>query len=296
MLHEAAMKNAYREALFGTWLSIAINAILGAGKIAAGLLGSSFALVSDGLHSFSDLATSLATVIGFHIARKPPDAEHPYGHSRAEAVIGAYVACALGAAGVWVGYKAVLMLGREHELPAAFTLWVAGVSIVIKEALFQYKIRLGRRLRSGSLIADAWDHRSDAFSAAAVLIGVGLTRYAHWYSADDFATLFVAGTLVWAAIVLLRDSTNELMDAQQDPEILAQLRAAALEAPGVRDVETLWVRKAGLEYFVDIHIEVDPSLTVRESHEIASRTRDRLRQAMPTIHDVLVHVEPHERD
>src|SRR5262249_39940163 len=147
-------------------------------------------------------------------------------------------------------------------IPETYTLWVAGASMVVKEALYHYKIRLGRRLRSTSLIADAWDHRSDVLSSAAVLVGLALTKYAGVVWADEVATLIVAMTLIWASVSLLTGSTHELMDTQQDPEMLRMLREAARQVRGVRDVEKLWVRKAGLEFLVDIHIEVDPDMSV----------------------------------
>ena len=293
MTHENAMRSAYRDALLGTWIGIAVNLALGLAKIIAGLLGRSFALVSDGVHSFSDLVTSIGTVAGFRIAMKPPDENHPYGHSRAEAVIGAYLSLALVAAGIWVGIRAVAGLHESAPAPAGYVLWVAAASMVVKECLYQYKIRLGRRLESTSLIADAWDHRSDVLSSGAVLVGTALVRYAGWDWADDVATLIVAVTLLWAGVALLRDSTNELMDAQQNPAMLAILRATAMEVEGVRGVETLWIRKAGLEFLVDIHIEVDPDMSVRDSHGIAHDVQHRLGRVMPRIHGVLVHVEPH---
>lgn len=293
MPHEAAMRKAYADALLGTWIGIVVNLLLGVAKIVAGALGNCFALVSDGLHSLADLATSLGTLVGFRIAMKPPDLNHPYGHSRAEAVIGAYVALALAAAGAWVIVRAFSMIGEPHAAPATYTLVVAAASMFIKESLFRYKIRLGRRLNSTSLIADAWDHRSDVFSSLAVLIGAGLTRYAGWHSADDVSAIIVGATLIWAALVLLRDSTDELMDRQQNEEMIARLRAAAMGVAGVRGVEKLWVRKAGLEYMVDIHIEVDPLMTVQQSHGVAHEVQDGLRSAMPTIHQALVHIEPH---
>lgn len=287
------MDNAYRQALRGTWIGIVVNLLLGIAKLVAGLAGNCFALVSDGLHSFSDLATSVGTLVGFRIAMKPPDANHPYGHSRAESLIAAYVSLALAAAGAWVGVKAIGSWSDLHDMPASFTLWVAGASMVVKECLFQYKIRLGRRLQSGSLIADAWDHRSDVLSSAAVLAGVALTRMAGWHWADDAAALFVGITLIWAAVVLVRGATHELMDTQADAALLAKLHAAAMATPGVRGVEKMWVRKAGLEYLVDIHIEVAPELTVRDSHGIAHDVQTSLRTALPTIHNVMVHIEPH---
>lgn len=293
MPHEAAMKRAYRDALRGTWVGIVVNLLLGLGKIIVGVLGNCFALISDGMHSLSDLASSIGTLAGFRIAMKPPDDNHPYGHSRAESVIGAYVALGLGVAGAWVIVQAVGMIGRSDGAPRAFTMWAAAVSIAVKEALYQYKIRLGRRLASSSLIADAWDHRSDVLSSLAVLIGVALSRYAGWHSADEIAALFVGATLIWAAVVLLRDATHELMDRQQDDVMLAALRDAALAVSDVRAVEKLWVRKAGLEYLVDIHIEVDPDMTVRDSHAVAHRVVDHLLRTQPTIHQVLAHVEPH---
>ena len=176
-----------------------------------------------------------------------------------------------------------------------WTLWIAGANLVIKEGLYQYKMRVGRRTGSAAIIANAWDHRADAMCALAVLIGLGAIRLGGerllW--ADEAASLVVAAAIIWSGVKIFRRSASELMDLQADPDLVAQVHTAALADPGVEDVETLRLRKSGLEYFADIHIEVDPELTVAQGHLIGHRVKDQLLKQFAGLRDVLVHLEPH---
>ena len=290
--HLETMQGAYRSGRWAAWLAILTNAGLGVAKLVAGLLGGSFALVSDAVHSFSDVATSFGVLVGMRISARPADAEHPYGHSRAEAIVGLYIAMALAAAGVLVAREALNRFERPHMPPAVYTLIVAGLSVFIKEGLYQYKSRLARRIHSRAIMADAWHHRSDALSSIAVFVGIGLTRWAGLVWADELATLAVAVCILWAAISLMQSSSDELMDRQADEQMVEAVRAAAVVVPEVVLIDKLFIRKAGLEYLVDVHIHVDPELSVKQSHEIAHNVQQAIQQALPHIHSVLVHTEP----
>lgn len=174
------------------------------------------------------------------------------------------------------------------------TLWIAGANVFIKEGLYQYKVRVGRRTGSTSLIANAWDHRSDALCALAVCVGLGPIRLGgnQFIWADEVASLVVAAAIIWSGIGLFRTSASELMDVQANDQFVRQVREAAESVPDVKAVETLWLRKSGLEYLADIHIEVDQCLTVAEGHRIGHPVKDRLLETFPTLRDVLVHLEP----
>ena len=190
--------NLYREAIRATRLGLAVNLALGLAKLFGGIVGHSFALLSDAVNSLGDVFTSGAVLYAFHVAQKPPDAEHPYGHTRAEAIAGSYVALLVLFSALVVGGEAIRHTAAEHQVPPAWTLSIAALNVLIKESLYQYKIRLGRRTRSLAIIANAWDHRADAFSALAVLVGLGLVRWGgpDLQFADEVAALIVVATIV----------------------------------------------------------------------------------------------------
>ena len=288
------MRPIYRQARRAAWLGVATNVALGGSKLVGGIFGQSFALMSDAVHSFSDVFTSAMVLVGMRISQKPADAGHPYGHTRAESIVASNVALLLVLSSVWLGWRAIGEMGAPHPMPAIWTLWIALGSVVVKEALYQYKVRVGRRIRSASIVADAWHHRSDAFSSLAVLAGLAVVHIGGraWVGADDIASLVVAGSILWAGVLLFRESLHELMDRQVEAEFVHQVRDVAGRVSGVHGVEKVWVRKAGLEYSVDLHIEVDPNLSVRDSHALAHDVREALLEAIVPIRNVLVHVEP----
>lgn len=193
-----------------------------------------------------------------------------------------------------VGWEAIQRINVSHDLPPIWTLWIAGANVLIKESLYRYKVRVAKRTGSSSILANAWDHRSDALCSFAVLIGLGIVRWGgpEWIGADEVAALVVVAAIVWSGSQLFRKSCSELMDLQADDELVQQIKTAAENVPDVKTVEKLWVRKSGLEYFADIHIEVDQSLTVAEGHRIGHQVKDRLIADFPTLRDVLVHLEP----
>lgn len=275
-------------------LGMAVNLALGGAKLAGGLLGDSFALVADSINSFGDTVASAVVLVALLYAQRPPDPEHPYGHTRAEAVAGAGVAMLIVISALWIGFEAVRRLPVVHGLPAPWTLWLAGANVVIKEALFRYKRGVGRRSGSQALLANAWDHRSDALASAAVLVGLAAVRFGGpgWIWADEAAALLVAGAIAWGGFALFRTSASDLLDRQAEPELVRAVAAEAERVEGVVAVETLRLRKSGLEYFADLHLEVDPDLTVTLGHQIGHRTKDRLLERFERLRDVLVHVEP----
>ena len=229
-----------------------------------------------------------------HVAQRPPDDDHPYGHTRAEAVAGLSVALLIIVSAVIVLWQAGSQLLTVHNAPAAWTLWVAGANVAIKEALYQYKVRVGRRTGANALIANAWDHRADALCSLAVLTGLAVVRLGGpaYVWADEAAAIVVAVVIIWSGVGLYARAASELLDPQADAGLVQAIRGVAQEVAGVRGVEKLWVRKTGLEYLADIHIEVGPQLSVEDGHGIGHRVKDAL-VARFALRDVLVHLEPY---
>lgn len=276
-------------------LGLAVNLLLGIVKLIGGLVGQSFALISDAVNSLGDVVTSLVVLFAMRVAQQPPDDEHPYGHTRAEAIAGSNLALLVIVSALLVGWEAVQRIATPHDLPPVWTLWIAASNVLIKEGLYRYKRSVGLRTGSSALMANAWDHRSDAFCSLAVLIGLGIVRWGgpDWIGADEVAALVVVAAIVWSGAKLFRSSSSELMDSQADEQFVREIRRVAESFPEVRAVETLWVRKSGLEYFADIHIEVDGHLTVDEGHRIGHAVKDRLIGEFAHLRDVLVHLEPY---
>ncbi len=286
-----SIEEHYRQGRRAALWTVATTLSLGAAKLAGGLLGNSVALISDAVHSLGDAVASASVLGALRWAQQPADREHPYGHTRAEAVAGSNVALLLILSALAVGYEALHTLNEPSPPPALFTLVIAGVSVVVNEGLYHYSSRTARRTGSRALLAAAWDQRLDAFGSLAVLVGLALARWG-WHAADHLAAVVVALVILWAGVSLFWGSLQELMDRQADPELLAEVRKEALAVPGVLGVEKLFVRKTGLEYLVDIHVEVDSGLTVRAGHAIGHAVKDRLVSRIVTVKDVLVHIEP----
>jgi cation diffusion facilitator family transporter len=290
-----SIRPLYRQATRAALLGLAVNLTLGVVKLVGGVIGHSFALISDAVNSLGDSLTSLVVLFALRVAQRPPDAEHPYGHTRAEAIAASNLALLIVLSALFVAWEAVQRFATIHESPPIWTLWIAGANVLIKEALYRYKVRVGRNTGSSAIIANAWDHRSDALCSLAVLIGLSVVRWCGpaYLWADEVAALVVVSAIVWTGAQLFRSSANELMDVQAGDEFVRQLRTATQQVPGVRAVEKLWVRKSGLEYLADMHLEVDAQVTVAEGHRIGHVVKDRLIRQFPALRDVLVHLEPY---
>jgi len=285
----------YRQVTRGAMVGLFVNLALGIAKLLGGIFGHSFALISDSVNSLGDVFATCVVLAAVRIAQLPADREHPYGHSRAEAVAATNVAVTIIMSALWIGWEAISRFGEAGEPPHIWTLWISAANVVIKEFLYRYSVRLGEKTGSQAMIANAWDHRSDAFCALAVLLGLATVRWAgpEFGWADEVAALVVVAAILWTAVALFRASANELLDVQAAPEFVNEIRQLAAGVPGVQDVEKLRVRKSGLEYFVDIHIEVDPQMSVADGHRVGHAVKDRLKGAKETLRDVLVHLEPH---
>lgn len=286
----------YREAIQAAVIGLVANFSLGVAKGFGGWVAGSYALMADTINSAGDVLTSIFVIAALHVAQRPADEAHPYGYSRAEAVAGSNVALLIVISALWMGFKTVWQLGQPGHEPPLWTLWIAGTNVLLKEGLYQYKVRVARRSGSAVLMANAWDHRSDAMSALAVLIGLAIVRWggAAYAMADQVAGLAVVVLILSACSSLLRNAFAELLDAQADRETVEQIGRTAASVSGVREIEThtLRVRKSGMELLVDIHVQVDPTLSIRDAHTIGHRVKDELCKRYPRVRDVLVHLEP----
>jgi len=267
-------------------------------KITAGLIGNSTAVFSDGVESAADVLTSGVVLGGMTLALKPPDADHPYGHGRAESIAGKTVATMLVITGVLIAINAAGGLIATQEPPRLYAVLTLLVSIAVKVWLSTYKMRLGRRIGSASLQADAWNDRVDILSALAALVGAGLAVFypERLLIADRVGGFVVAMIILYTGLKIFRDTSLELMDTMPPPELIGRVRDIAEAVPGAVRIEKCLGRKSGLGYFIDLHLEVNPMMTVRESHTVAHLIKDRVRAALPEVLDVLVHVEPMSRD
>jgi len=268
--------------------------LLSATKLVAGIAGHSHALVADACESLTDIFSSIIVWRGVVVAAAPADEDHPYGHGKAEPLAAAVVSAILLFVAGWIAIEALHNFGQPRFAPRFFTLLVLLGVIVIKEVLFRFVAREAESVGNAAVRADAWHHRSDAITSVAAAIGIstaliGGERFA-W--ADDAAALAAAGVIAWNGWRLLRSTLGDLMDTAPDREIKREVERLAATIPGVAQVEKCFVRKMGYQLYVDMHVEVDPQMTVLRSHEIAHEVKDRIRDAMPAVSDVLVHIEP----
>lgn len=283
-----------QRSLRATFIGMAVNCFLSLVKFVAGVLGHSHALIADAVESFADVFSSLVVWRGTVVAAKPADAEHPYGHGKAEPLAAAIVSVLLLLAAVWIATKAFDEIGTPHHVPKAFTLVVLVVVVVVKEILFRFVRRESVAVDNPAMRADAAHHRSDAITsfAAGVGISVALIGGNGYETADDWAAIVAACVIAWNGFRQLRPALEDLMDKAPQGRIRVKIRGIAETTPGVARVEKCFVRKMGHQLYVDMHIEVDPQMTVLRSHEIAHDVKDKIREKMPVVSDVLVHVEP----
>ena len=277
-----------------TLLGIFVNAFLILLKFFAGIFGGSQALIADAVHSVSDLFTDAVVLLGIRMGRKPPDEEHHFGHARIETLASAIVGLALIATGLYLGIEASFNIYRhtEHH-PTELALIAAGVSIAFKEALYRYTVLIGRRIKSQLILANAWHHRSDAFSSVAVLLGVtGAFINPSWHILDAFAALIVSFFIIKVGLDILGKTLREFTDTAPRPEIIERLMRLSRAVEGVLDAHDLRVRTSGGFYQAEIHIVVDGQLTVVEGHRIAKTVERCLAAEMDELDRVIVHVDP----
>jgi cation diffusion facilitator family transporter len=284
------LQTAARIALLG----LLINVVLASVKIVAGVIGHAYVLIADGIESALDIGGSIVIWGGLTVAARPPDETHPYGHGKAEPIAAIAVALGVLAAATGLAVESVREILTPHHGPAPFTLAILIVVIVVKEILFRYVNRLGRRTESTAVQTDAWHHRSDALTSTAAFVGISaaLLGGEAWYSADYWAALFACAVIAANGIRLLLPAFHEIMDTAPGGKIVRSIRAVAISVPGVVEVEKCRARKMGLDYYVDLHVGVDGNISVHKGHEIAHRVKSAIQRSDSRVADVLVHIEP----
>ncbi len=280
-----------------TWIGLATNVVLSAGKLAAGVLFGSGVMLADGVHSASDLVSDFAILAGLQVSARPADGSHPYGHRRVQTLAVMFVGGVIITAAMWVGVSAAT---KWHEGMAAVYGWVpfgiAAFSVAIKETLYRLTRNVGRRTGDTALLANAWHHRSDAFSSVAAAAGTFAVAWGGrgWGFLDHVMAIALAGVLVVVGLKLIGQAGNELVDRAPSREVTESIAAIVAETDGVRGYHAFRMRQLGGRREMDVHVQVDPALTVVQGHDIATRVRRRIYQADPDVTAVIVHVEPVE--
>jgi len=278
-------------------LGLVVNVVLASTKIVAGLFGHAYVLIADGIESALDVGGSIVIWGGLTVAARPPDKTHPYGHGKAEPIAAIVVALGVLAAALAIAIQSVREILLPHHGPAPWTLVVLIVAVIVKEVLFRYVIRLGRKVESTAVKTDAWHHRIDAMTSTAAFIGISIALIGGkpWQSADDWAALVACVLIGWNGYRLARPAFFEIMDTAPRGKFIRSIREVARSVPGVVEVEKCRARKMGLDFYVDLHVGVDGNMSVHEGHEIAHRVKRAIQQSDSRVADVLVHIEPAQR-
>lgn len=290
-------KNYEKTAMRISFVSIVINVILSLFKALAGLISHSGAMISDAIHSASDVFSTIVVIIGVKISGKESDKEHPYGHERMECVAAILLATILAITGLGIGWSAVskIMAGNydQLEVPGVLALAAAIVSIVVKEAMYWYTRAGAKKIDSGALMADAWHHRSDSLSSIGALIGIGGARLG-FPILDPIASVVICIFIEKAALDIFMDAVNKMVDKACDEETEARMRDCVIGQEGVLGVDLLRTRTFGNKVYVDIEICADGDKTLREAHNIAENVHDSVEREFPKVKHIMVHVNPKE--
>lgn len=299
MNRKAEKQSFYSETDLESGIRVTVSGlILNAGltiiKLWIGWTSQSQALIADGVHSISDLFGDFLVIFGLTLGRKEPDENHPFGHARIETIAGMAMGLLLLAVALVIIISSIKSISSLEQTKASLPVIGAAIlSILLKESMYQYTIKVGRRIKSLAVVGNALHHRSDALSSVAVLIGV-LAAYLNpsWYLADSIAALVVSLFIIKVGVSLVRITLREVVDTSPDREIVAQLIYKAESIEGVRQAHDLKARHSGSRMLIEIHIVVDPDLTVRQGHDIARAVKRSLLDEIPDVSHVIVHVDP----
>ncbi|MBN1755427.1 cation transporter [bacterium] len=291
-------KNDVKEIRRITWLGIIINLALAGIKFFTGIWGCSQAVIADGVHSISDIATDLAVLFGVKIWAAPPDENHPYGHRRIEAVITVAIGLATGAIALGILYNSIHSFRQPH---IHITTWVALIgpiiSILMKELLYRWTLRVGQRSGSTAVVANAWHHRSDAFSSLPALLAVVVSILnPRWVFVDHIGALIIALFIIKVAWNIIKPALSELTDSGASQRDCQQIKEIVMGIKGVKDTHAIRTRKFGPGIYVDLHILVEPEISVKAGHQVSENVKQALLQKGPHILDVVVHLEPYDKD
>ena len=294
------MKQNIRPIVVATWVGIIVNTLLAIMKAIGGLLSGSRALIADALHSTTDIIGSFVILFAVKIANKPPDEEHPYGHGKAENIASIIVALLLMVVGVEISISSIkVFFGDIPPAPGKIALFILIAAIVIKEILFYYKFILGKKYNSAALISEAWHHRSDSLSSLAALIGVGLAMVGqaldiHWLIyGDAIAGIIVSIIVIKVGYDLAKDSANIVLEQVLSEEEVVKYKQTVGEIKGVIEINELLARMHGRYIIIDIKLSVDPTISVKEGHDIGHDVKATLIENHQEIEDVLVHINPY---
>lgn len=286
----------YKKGLKTSIITIIIHLVLSAIKIFAGIVGKSSALLADGLHTLSDVLTTFVAILGLKISSKEADANHPYGHEKYEPIFAKIISGILVLTGLSIGYKGIqILLSGNIQVPGSIALAAAFISILTQEGMFRYTMNTAKKIKSYTMEADAWHHRSDALSSIGTFIGVlgarlGITIL------DPLAAIIVSLFIIKVGIDLYIKSIRGLVDESAEEHIVEKIEKTALSVKGVKEISELKTRSFGSRIFVDIDIVVDGDITVRQGHDIAGVVHDLIEEKIDDVKHCMVHVEPHTRD
>lgn len=275
-------------------VSVIWNLLLSAGKLFAGIFANSGAMISDAVHSASDVFSTIIVMIGVKISGKDSDNDHPYGHERLECVAAIILATVLAATGIGIGYGAVvkIMAGDYNvEMPGILALVAAVVSILVKELMFWYTRYYAKQIDSSALMADAWHHRSDSLSSIGALIGIIGARIGFGIM-EPLASVVICIFIEKAAYDIFMDAVNKMVDKSCDDETMEKIKACAMNIPGVENIDLLRTRVFGNKIYVDMEIAADGNKTLDETHAVAERVHDAIEQEFPKVKHIMVHVNP----
>lgn len=275
-------------------VSAAVNILLSVLKLAAGLIAHSGAMVSDAVHSASDVFSTFVVMIGVHMASKEADEEHPYGHERMECVAAIVLAAVLFATGLAIGYTGLEQLldgHKEIKVPGALALVAAVISIGVKEWMYWYTVLAAKKINSGALKADAWHHRSDALSSVGALFGIAGARMGYPFL-DCAASVIICGFVVKAAYDIFKDAVDKMLDTACDKDTEKKLRKIIRNQPGVLGISKLTTRIFGSKIYVDVEIEADGDMTLRAAHEVAENVHHAIERGASDVKHCMVHVNP----
>jgi cation diffusion facilitator family transporter len=281
-------------AIKATYFSIIGNICMALIKGLAGFFGNSYALIADAIESTADIFASFLVLFGIKYSNKPADENHPYGHGRAEPLITFLVVVFLITSATIIGYESIINIQTPHDLPKPWTLIVLGAIIIWKEYSFRIVMKRSIETNSSSLKADAWHHRSDAITSIAAFIGISIALFLGkgYEAADDWAALFAAVFICYNSYLIFRPALGEIMDEHLNDDLIIEIRKVAQQVDGVVNTEKCFIRKAGMKYHVDLHAIVNANLTVREGHGISHALKDTLKEEIPELGQVLIHIEP----
>ena len=295
MTDKQRIKGIYRVTIIGS----VVNLLLVVFKFVAGVLGRSAAMVADAVHSLSDLVTDIVVLVFVNISGKPEDADHSYGHGKYETLATAIIAIVLFAVGVTILVESVedivaVINGAILPVPSSIALIAAVISIVAKELLYQYSVHVGRKLDSQTVVANAWHHRSDAFSSIGVFVGIGgaMLLGERWSVLDPLAALVVSAFIIKVAIDLIKPCLSELLERSLPEEVEQEIERIILSVDGVTSPHHLRTRRIGNRYAIEVHIRMNGNLTLFEAHSITTTVERLLKQRFGATTHVGIHTEP----